>query len=347
MADRHILVTRFSAMGDIAMTVPVVYSLAKAYPEIKITIVSRPFAKAFYEGIAPNIRFIGVDLKQEYKGVRGLNKLYRELKKERFTDVADLHSVLRTRYLRLRFALGGTKTAAINKHKAGKKQLCRQQNKVFVQQPSSFQNYADVFQKLGFTFETSFESIFKTALNRQPINLSGKIGEKPSGSRWIGIAPFAAHAGKMYPQEKMEEVIRLLAEKHPDWTVFLFGGGNKELAVFKQWAEKYPVCKCVSGCLKGLEEELSLMSRLDVMVSMDSANMHLASLVGTRVVSIWGATHPYCGFMGWNQSIDDAVQNNQLACRPCSVFGNKPCHRDDFACMQSIIPQQILKKIEL
>lgn len=334
-------------MGDVAMTVPVVYSLAKAHPEVKITVVSRPFAKAFYEGLAPNIHFIGIDLKNEYKGFGGLNRLFERLKGEGFTEVADLHSVLRTRFLRLRFALCGIKTAAINKHKDGKRKLCRPTNKVMIQQPSSFKNYLDVFQKLGYSFPLDFESIYKTALNRQPIDLYNKVGKKHSEERWIGIAPFAAHAGKMYPQEKMLEVIRLLTEKHPDWKLFLFGGGEKETAIFKEWAAKYPSCICVSQHLKGLQEELSLMNSLNVMLSMDSANMHLASLTGTRVVSIWGATHPYCGFMGWQQSSEDAIQNNHLACRPCSVFGNKPCHRGDFACMQSLNPEDIVKRIEL
>ena len=92
-------------------------------------------------------------------------------------------------------------------------------------------------------------------------------------------------------------------------------------------------------------QELILMSHLDVMVSMDSANMHLASITGTKVVSVWGATHPYAGFMGWRQSEDNAVQL-PLACRPCSIFGNKPCRRGDFACMTGIKPEMIFEKID-
>ena len=86
------------------------------------------------------------------------------------------------------------------------------------------------------------------------------------------------------------------------------------------------------------------MSWLDAMVSMDSANMHLASLVHTPVVSIWGPTHPYCGFSGWHQSPDLAVQLD-ISCRPCSVFGNKECYIGDFRCMRSISPQMIIDKV--
>lgn len=81
------------------------------------------------------------------------------------------------------------------------------------------------------------------------------------------------------------------------------------------------------------------------MISMDSANMHLASIVGTRCVSIWGATHPYAGFLGFGQSENDVVQINDLTCRPCSVFGDKECYRGDWACLEEINVQQIIDKI--
>ena len=87
------------------------------------------------------------------------------------------------------------------------------------------------------------------------------------------------------------------------------------------------------------------MSHLDVMLSMDSSNMHLASLTGTPVVSVWGATHPYAGFMGWGQTEEYAVQI-PLDCRPCSVYGQKPCLRGDYACMRNIAPEAIVEKVE-
>jgi ADP-heptose:LPS heptosyltransferase len=94
-----------------------------------------------------------------------------------------------------------------------------------------------------------------------------------------------------------------------------------------------------------MNQELILMSHLDCMVSMDSANMHLASLTNTPVVSVWGATHPYAGFLGWNQNPDNIVQLN-LNCRPCSIYGSKPCMRQDFACMRNINPDTIAERVE-
>lgn len=159
------------------------------------------------------------------------------------------------------------------------------------------------------------------------------------------MAPFAAHEGKIYPLSLMERVIQGVIHTYPQCRIFLFGGGEKETEVMNRWAETWPEVCNASAQLKSLQQELILMSHLQVMVSMDSANMHLASLVHTPVVSIWGATHPYAGFMGWNQNPTNAVQVD-LPCRPCSIYGNKPCMRGDMACMNQIKPEDIIQRIE-
>ena len=343
MKTEHLLIIRFSAMGDVAMTVPVVASLARQYPDMHITVLSRPFARCFFENLAPNVGFMEADLKKEYKGLHGLNVLYRRLVSKRFTAVADCHDVLRTKYLRLRFVLGGYKVTHINKHRRGKHLLARKYNKVCVQQPTSFQNYIDVIEKLGYPVEPDFISIYPQGY-AQIDDLYNITGCKKEGYKWLGIAPFAAHQGKIYPISRMEEAIQLIIKKQPNCKIFLFGGGKEEKQILDSLAEKYEQCMNASAMLGGLENELRLMSHLDAMISMDSANMHLASLVNTPVISIWGATHPYAGFMGWNQKSENAVQVD-MECRPCSIYGNKPCMRGDYACMNDIPPKQICDRV--
>lgn len=345
MKTEHILVIRFSAMGDVAMTVPVVYSLATQYPSVRITVLSRPFARPFFEGLAPNVGFMGADIKNEYKGVKGLNALYRRLLAKQFTAIADLHSVLRSNYLRMRFNLGRFRVAHIDKHRKGKRQLAAFSGKKLVQQPTSFQNYADVFAQLGYPVKLSFESIYPQGGGNLSLLPTTLVAENQGKQPWIGIAPFAAHQGKIYPAPLMEQVIQLLIHRYPHCRIFLFGRGEEEENTMKQWTDKYPEVTNASAQLGGLSHELILMSHLKVMISMDSANMHLASLVNTPVVSIWGATHPYAGFLGWNQNPHNAVQID-LNCRPCSIYGNKPCMRGDFACMKNISPEQIVQRVD-
>lgn len=341
---KHLLLIRFSALGDVAMLVPVVASLMKQYPDIHVTVLSKPFARSLFEGLSSNVSFMSADLKKDYQGLSGLNALYRRLAAKNFTAVADMHDVLRTKYLRLRFHLCGFHVAHIDKHRKGKQLLCSEKNKVKVQQPTSFENYAAVLAKLGYPVNLEFHSIFgeKGGYLRQLMPL---IGEKKKFQRWIGIAPFAAHKGKIYPLEKMEQTIEQLIKAYPSCRIFFFGGGGKERETLDLWAKRYANCTNASAVLGGMRNELILMSHLDVMISMDSGNMHLASLVGTKVVSIWGATHPYAGFMGWNQSEENAVQLD-MVCRPCSVYGNKPCLRGDYACMNDIRPEMIVAKIK-
>lgn len=346
MKHQHILVIRFSAIGDVAMTVPIVWGVAMQYPDVRITVLSRSFARPFFENLAPNVNFMEADLKGEYHGVKGLNKLYRRLAAKQFTHVADLHSVLRSNYLRLRFNLSHFKVEHIDKHRKMRHALVNKNMKKKVKQqlPTSFENYIEVFAKLGFPLKDNlFTSIFPSD-GGDLMQLPDLFREKKEGEKWIGIAPFAAHQGKIYPKEQMEEVIRQLIKEYSNVRIFLFGRGKDEEENFLKWTEKMPECTYVSQHIDVLQQELILMSHLDVMVSMDSANMHLASLVNTPVVSIWGATHPMAGFMGWNQKKENAVQI-EMDCRPCSIYGQKPCIHGDFRCMKNISPEMIVEKV--
>lgn len=331
-------------MGDVAMAVPVVFSLATQYPDLRITVLSRKFARPFFDDLAPNVDFMEADLKGEYRGVKGLNALYRRLTAKQFTKIADLHSVLRSEYLRMRFNIGRYRVEHINKHRRQRRALVSYKNKVRVQLPTPFENYADVLAKLGYPIHLEFRSIFPPEggnLNMLP----AIIGPKKKFQHWIGIAPTAAHLGKCYPAPLMRQVVEQLLHKHPQARIFLFGRGRMEDELFSEWCNSMPQCVYVSQHLENMHQELILMSHLDVMVSMDSANMHLASLTATPVVSVWGATHPYAGFVGWNQPKENIIQAD-LDCRPCSIYGKRPCRRGDLACMNSIKPEQIIERVE-
>ena len=331
---KKLLVIRFSALGDIAMSVPVIYDLAMQYPDLDITMLSRPMAKPLFELMPQNVHFFAADLEGRHKGLWGLNRLIsNDLHYEVFDYVADFHDVLRSIIVRLNCRMLGQKAAKIDKGRKGKRTLTRQVDKVLIQQATSFERYAKVLKQLGFPIKSTFTKLDYSAFCET---------QKEDNETWIGIAPFAKHEAKVYPLEKMEQVIKALSERE-NTTVFLFGGGEEEKRQIAELCSKNPNVKAVQS-QQGLKGELALMGQLNVMLSMDSANMHLASLVGTRVVSIWGGTHPYAGFLGWNQNPSDCIQID-LPCRPCSVYGNKPCHRGDYACMTGITLAQIIEKL--
>lgn len=336
----HILIIRFSSLGDVAMMVPVVYSLAKNYPKLRITVLSRDYVRPLFACLAPNVHFMGVDLDGEYHGMNGLGRLFNRLAAKRFTMVADLHDVLRSKYLRMRLQMEGEQVEHIDKERVERRRLTDHHHHDLTPMTSAFDKYADVFARLQYPVKLQFTSIFgkgKGNLSSLPFAL-----EKNSNEQWIGIAPFAAHQGKVYPMDLMEQVLAALAGNGK--RIFLFGSGTKESSLLTTWERKYPNVKNMVGKMRNMTDDLVLMSHLDVMVSMDSANMHLASLVNIPVVSIWGATHPSAGFMGWHQKLQNVV-SVELPCRPCSIYGSKKCMRGDHLCLYSIVPSVIVEKV--
>lgn len=349
---KRLLMIRFSALGDVAMLAPVAKEVTEALPDVDVTVLSRPFCAPLFEGLGERVHFIGADIKGEYHGVKGLGRLFHRLDAMHFDYVADMHGVLRTHYLTLRFRLAGYPVAQINKRRSERRLLTAPEGrKVLWQLVTSFEKYRRVLRRvLPIGHVKHLEEYVRTkGLQGPVIPFTAIDGEVLSllpavPRRLIGIAPFAAHGGKILPVEKTERVIARLVERQ-GVMVYLFGGGGAEREMMERWQSRWPESVVmVAGRLGSLREELQLMSRLDVMMSMDSANMHLASLTGTRVVSIWGATHPYAGFLGWRQREEDCVQL-PLACRPCSVFGKQPCRRGDFACMTGIDEEVIVGKL--
>lgn len=334
-----LLIIRFSAMGDVAMMVPLVRRLALQYPDLDITVLTRQRLTQLFVPAEPNIHLMGVDLNQ-YKGFGGLNRLYKQVKATPFDAVADFHDVLRTKYLRRRFRWAGVKVAVIDKGRAEKKQLL---GHGLDASPlcHTVERYADVLQRLSLPVDLSAPlPPFEVPSGEKLAGICQKLRihrEKP----WIGIAPFAAHPGKIYPLEQMHDVAKQLASL--GFEVLLFGAGPHETALMESWEQ--PQITSVCGKLEGLHEEMQLMSRLRVMIAMDSANMHIATLTGIPVISIWGATHPKAGFTPWQQPDNLIIQDADLVCRPCSIYGKKPCKFGDLRCMTHITPQQIVERV--
>jgi ADP-heptose:LPS heptosyltransferase len=353
----HIVVFRFSALGDVAMTVPVIKLLLQQHPDLHVTYVSTGFMQPLFEGIE-RLDFLSADLKGRNKGLPGLYRLYKTIRKEKSIDaIADLHDVLRTKIIRGFFSFSGLKTAFIDKGRKEKAELTRIENKDFHPLKSTFERYADVFARLG--YPVVLNATVKPAASRQPpaAKAYGDGTQPVAGgqSLWrrnaasnkgnfkykIGIAPFAKHLQKQYPIEKIEAVVKMLNADNDKEIIFF--GGKENVNKLQSLEKEFPNTKNYAGKFS-LQEELQIMSTLDLMVSMDSANMHLASLVNVPVVSVWGGTHPYAGFYGWQQDPLNAVQVD-LYCRPCSVFGKRTCYRKDWACLHSINPVSVYDKI--
>ncbi|WP_229719315.1 glycosyltransferase family 9 protein [Winogradskyella schleiferi] len=307
----HILAIRFSAMGDVAMTVPVLRALTAQHPELKVTVVTRGLFKPFFQDLE-NVSVYEADLKGNHKGVLGLYKLSKELKALGFDAVADLHNVLRSKILK--FFFFGNNVVQLKKGRAEKKALTSGQ--AFRQLKTTLQRYAEVFEALGYPVDLSQPTFPKPKPFSEELNAF--ISKK--NLKTIGIAPFAAHQSKMYPLEQMENVIKKLSE---NYNIILFGGGNKEIEILNQLETKFDNVKSVAGKLN-LEDELVLISNLDLMLAMDSGNAHIAAMLGKKVITIWGVTHPFAGFAPFNQLKDYSLtaDRKKFPLIPTSIYGN-------------------------
>lgn len=336
---QHIAVMRLSAMGDVAMTAPVLRAFNAKYPNVKITVISTPFFQPLFNDLQ-NVSFLPFDKKGKHKGFLGLFRLFLDLRKSNIDAFADLHNVLRLKVFRKLLALTGKKVAFTHKGRTEKKEVTRAVNKIFRPLPTVFERHAKVFEELGFPIDLSNPTFpEKSKLSSEILSV---VGEK--NQKWIGIAPFAQHDSKVYPLDLMEKVIDQLAQ-NPGNKLILFGGGKKEIVALESLTKLYNNVISVAGKLK-FNQEIQLISNLDVMLSMDSGNGHIAAIFGVKTITLWGATHPYLGFSPFHQPVENSLvsDRNLYPKLPTSIYGNKKVEGYEDA-MRTILPESVVEKI--
>jgi ADP-heptose:LPS heptosyltransferase len=328
-------------MGDVAMTVPVIKTLVETYPELKVTVLTKGFFRPIFLGL-DNVSVHVAEVSGKHKRIYGLWKLYRQLRILKLDAVADLHNVLRSNILKQFFRMAGIPFAQIDKGRKEKKALTAPKGKVFSQLKTTHQRYTDVFTQLGYPFSLHNSNFLeKRKISNKTLDIIGSNSKK-----WLGIAPFAAYSSKMYPLDLMEKVVHEL-NKTNQYKIFMFGGGQNEKERLEIWEIRYNNCLSLIGKLS-FEEELALISNLDLMLSMDSGNAHLAALFGIPTVTLWGVTHPYAGFYPYGQVADNAFisDRNTYPLIPTSIYGNKVPQGYENV-MATIDPDEVLKKVVL
>jgi ADP-heptose:LPS heptosyltransferase len=322
-----ILVIRLSALGDVALLYPEVYGLLQAHPQVKLVILTRKSMKPLFEHL-DRVQVFVPELDARHKGFFGLWRLFRDLSKYKIDAVADVHGVLRSAVLRSFFRLSGKRLAVIEKQRKERDELSRKENKIFNQLLTAPERYRKVFSQLGFSYPThSFPPIV----------------ESPAQKRGVGIAPFAGFVQKEWPWKKILRLVEYYSENGVE--VWLFGAPGEQREKLKSLTHLPNVH--VAETPEGLLGELKLMASLRCMLSMDSANGHLAALVHCPVVTIWGSTHRNFGFAPVGEGSHVEIDPRELTCRPCSAFGAKPCFRGDLACLHRIELKQVVDAVQV
>ena len=327
-------------MGDVAMTVPIIRALTQQFPDVRITMVSRAFFKPFFAKI-PNVNFFAFDDKNLHNGKAGLWLLFKNIRALKPDAFLDLHNVIRTKILRFLFRFTSIKIASIYKGRQAKKEITSLNKKIFRQTETVFEKQLKALQMLGFLVDFSNPAFpEKTILSEQTIS---KI-ELYSKSVKVGIAPFAQYDAKIYPLDLMQIVIDDLSQTANN-QILLFGGGQNEISQLNILAKNHKNVIVVAGQVS-FQEEIDVISNLNVMLSMDSGNAHIAAMLGVPVVTLWGATHPFAGFNPFYQPESNAIVSDraQFPMLPTSIYGNKLIANYQDA-MRTILPQTVVAKI--
>ena len=335
---RNVLVIRFSALGDVAMTIPVLYPVCRANPDTRFIMLTKPWPATMFLDKPDNLEVVGVDVSKEHKGLLGLIKLASHLRKTYEIDaVVDVHSVVRSWIIGTWMKWHGVSVSRLDKERGRRKALIHHKS----DQPvtPTIERYRHVFEQQGLVAPDDFTRLF----DGKELPVSSMVLEKEPGQRWIAISPFSAHDGKVYPLELMEQVIAELSKREDYW-IFLMGGGKAEKIALRPIARKYKHIISLAEVKHGFADEFALLAHCDLMLTMDSANMHLASLMGLKSMTIWGATSPDCGFLGYGKDACDDIQL-EMECRPCSIYGERPCRYGDYRCMKNILPQLIVDRV--
>ena len=334
-----ILIACFSSVSNVACIVPQLYGLSQKYPEHEFSVLSRNFLEPLFSSI-PRVRFIGADIRNEDAGVAGAFKIYNRLSNRGYDVVIDMQNHWRSRLIASMLKAKGTRSYAISEERRASNTLISKGAMASMPMKSIFVRQAEVFAKAGLVTDDSFVKLPSVPEEKKRL-VFDMYGEKHG--TWIGVAPLSSSLGKVLPFKKMKTIISHF-DSRPDTTVFLFGAGEFEKEMLSDWQSMYNNVHAVYTRLK-LEEELALMAELDVMLSIDSANVHLASLMGVPVVSLWGQTHPYCGFVGWKQPLENCI-GVDMPCRPCSLRGDSECRYGDFRCMGAVEENMVIEKME-
>jgi len=334
-----ILIIRFSSLGDIVLTTPVIKSLKEKFPQSKIFFLT----KSQYQDLLKNdlnvFYLIKFDPKEKHRGISGFLKLVKELKAFEFDLVVDLHANLRSFLIRhlLKTEL---------KIKYDKRWLARfllvHFKYIKVKPMHTVDSYLGALKKIGVNSVEKDPQIF---LDEEGENfLKDFLIEKniEKDDIVVGIHPGARWETKRWNEEKFTQVCQILNQK-PKVKIILLGD-QKDQEVIDRINPQSESQKLFKAVNLPLNKFMSLIKRCDCFITNDSGPMHIASALGVPVVAIFGPTHPKLGFSPLGS--ENVVLTANVKCSPCSLHGEKRCHKKSRLCMDLIQPEMVADAVE-
>lgn len=320
---------RYSSLGDVALTNPVLDGLQAAFPRAEIHFATK---KQFAPAIQHHPALTRV-ITLEKSGIFALWDHIREIRGIKPTLALDLHDSLRT-HIVANF-LGETKVLTYDKEAVRRRLLVKKlHNDVSLH---TIQKYLRVLEPLGIRPRPQIP--FTVHVSKKNQSYMREFSERrkiPPSQLVVGLGPGARWHTKQWMPERYAELATRLVE---DYRCQLFWFGSREEA---------SLIKSIQSRMRGtflergvnlaetcsLEQSIALMGRCDLFIGNDSGLTHLASGRGCRVVVLYGSTTPSLGFEPWGPH--SVVEVAGLSCRPCDVHGKSSCPLGHFKCMQDM-----------
>lgn len=330
MKAKKILILRFSAIGDIVLTTPVLRSLKKAHPDWEIHYFTKPGYKdiLLHNPHVDHIHTLEAQLRPQLAALR----------KENFDFILDLHHNLRT--LRIKLALG-LPSASVDKQNIQKYRLVRFKQK-HIRIPHIVQRYGETLQHLGLELDAGgLEFHLPEEKEEWAQNRILEAAQNREKSDWIAVVLGATFATKRWIPDSLVKVLRRLNRP-----VLLIGGKDslrEGEQIMQKLPDSIPLLNAVGRY--DLLGAAALMKQCQEVITHDTGFMHIAAAFGMKVHSIWGNTVPELGMTPY-QTPHTLIEQKGLSCRPCSKIGFDRCPKGHFRCMQDITPDQVLQAME-
>ncbi len=343
--EGRIAVLIFSDLSEVAQSVWSVRAVARLWNIKEVGVVTQPTYAPLFNG-ERGVEVIDYLPKRGRGGVYYLWRLAGALLKADYRKVADLQNNRFSRTLRRMIrirSLWNVEIAVSDKQHSLKRLMFRKFRKVLMKHTSIVERHIAVFSNLGIDSLRPIEPTVERPKIKERYKVPEALREEFGPGSWpsVGYSPFAGQQGKMFPTPQSDELVGALTQRFG--RVVIFGEGELERQFAEGMVAKYGQKVVVAVDRVTLAEEIELMGVLDVMITPDTATLHLASLAGTPTLTIWGATHPFAGAAGYGQHPSWQISAD-LPCRPCSVDGNKSCIFGDYRCLTSLSVDEISRR---
>jgi lipopolysaccharide heptosyltransferase II len=330
------LVIRFSSIGDIVLSTPLLRVLRSRFPKGQIDYVT---LTAYAELVKSNQNLNHTYAFDPTQGFDGLRTLKKRIKDERYDLIVDIHDSLRSKYLR---SLRGPIVTVVDKRVMQRSMLVKFKKNIYKEIVPVADRYIETVRQLGITNDG--KGLELHIPDETLFGVSGKIATLKLNQfeKVVGLCPGARHFTKRWPPERFARVGSACAQKL-DAKILLFGGKQDE-TICNQicWDinNQAGAEKATSLCGQlGLLETAAAMEYCDVILTNDTGLMHIATAMHRKIVAIFGSTVREFGFFP-HGSEAIVLENKGLACRPCSHIGRSDCPEKHFKCMLEVLPDE-------